>query len=389
MLSKILIFIVFLFKINFKICCNSDNCCFCFKNKNNNFKNNIDDDNINDDKKNFDDIKNEDDNKNKNDKNLDNIIKNDKIYKKDIQKSKFKWNDNNCSIKTSLLNLMIFFDNCPELFEDIKKEENIKCKRARKEALEIIKEIINIREKYLKGENLIRMEDFYKRCHDYQYKFYKEVKNEELEDIDKLKKLVEESINLADLVGFNYYLFSIVEALNEGRIEQAQNEKNIFKDFRDYDLETPDYKEYRTNFTCGCSLSILLKLLSKFVKDFFILEGNLINEYIYKGKIFRTKLFDNSNDKIILDNINKLEVNDKIISIMLKVKYGTIGHACLIFNDKNNPKKWYFDNVNNIIEVDFNDVKNKKFQKLLDIWYKKGGPYHYKFNIIEEILLIK
>ena len=351
MISKLIIFIVFLFKVKSKICCN------CKKNNNDNNK-----------EINSEDIEKE------NDKKIVDIIKNNEIYKTDYKTSKFKWNNNNCTIKTSLLNLMLFFDNCLEIFEDIKKEENIICKRAKKEALEIIKEIIKIREKYLKGENLITMQDFYKRCHDYQYKFYKEVKDDEIYDIDKLKKLNEESIYLPELICFGYNFKDILDNLDNP--SQLSNEKDEFVKFRDKDLEKPDYKEYRTDFESGCKFLLIIKLLSKLIKDLKVIDYDTNKiAIIYKGKIFKIESYL---------NITELDINDKIISITLGVNYGNTGHSCLIFRDKDN--KYYFDCCNDIIEINVEDIKNKNFQKILDIWAKKCNSYHYKIRSIGEIL---
>ena len=51
----------------------------------------------------------------------------------------------------------------------------------------------------------------------------------------------------------------------------------------------------------------------------------------------------------------------------------------------------YFNilNDNNVLVIDFEDVKNKNFQKILDIWYKKDKSYPYTFGSIEEVLYKK
>ena len=362
MLLKKQIFILFIFENYYKIF-SYTNCCCYYDNKNKEKNNNLNNNKENNEKINKDDEY----------ENLDDILKNNDIYKKDYKESKFKWNDNNCTIKTSLLNLMLFFDYLPVLYEDIKKEENIKCEKAKKEAIEFINEIINIREKYLKGENLIKMEDFYKKCHDYKYKFYKEIKDDELDDIDKLKEIEEENIYLSELLGFSYQLDDMLTYYNENNKELFNSEKEAFKDYRDNDLEESYYKEYRTDFECGCSLDLILELLSKLIKDFKVIHYPAFYQIIYKKYIFQIK--------------KNLEVKNNLISIKLHVKYKDIGHSCLIYKDKNN-NKYYFDCCNKVIEIDFEDVKNKNFQKILDIWYKKTGSYKYTFDDIREVLYL-
>jgi len=377
MLFKLLFFIIFLFKINSKICC-------CCKN-NNSEKNSID--NSKDNNKNSENIKEKE--KNKYDQKIDEIIKNNEIYKKGYKTSKFSWNNNNCAIKTSLLNLMLFFDNCPELFEDIKKEENIICKRSKKEALEIIKEIIKIREKYLKGENLIKMEDFYYLLQKYTHSFIKSIKNEELDDINILKEIEKETMDYYNFTFGkfpknidNFFLGYAIKNYNDKNI--LNKFKNDFIEYRDVELDNDCKIEKETDFLSSFRLHLILELLSKFVKGFSILEGKLFDRYAYNQKFFEIKQFNNNNENIISENIKNLEINDKIISITLSVKFGSTGHACLIYKDLDN--KWYFDCCNSVIEVDFEDVKNKNFQKILDIWAKKCNSYHYKFESISEIL---
>lgn len=379
-LKIILFFIIFLFKFNSKSCC-------CYKN--NNSENNIID-NSKDNKKNSENIKEKENEKNKDDQKIVEIIKNNEIYKKDIKTSKFSWNNNNCTIKTSLLNLMLFFDNCPKLFDDIKKEENIICKRAKKEALEIIKEIKNIREKYLKGENLIRMEDFYYLLQKYTHSFIKSIKNEELDDINILNEIENETMDYSSfsLKKFpqisNWFLELAIKNYDDKNY--LNKLKNNFINYRDVELDKDFKIKKETDFSSSFRLSLILKLLSKFVKDFYILEGKLLNRYSYKQEPFRIRGFNNYNEDMRLEDIKNLEINDQIISIHLNVKYGTTLHACLIFRDKDNCKKWYFDCCDNVIEIDFEDVKNKNFQKILDIWAKKCNSYNYTFKEIEEIL---
>jgi len=376
----ILFFIIFLFKINSKTCC-------CYKN--NNSENNIID-NSKDDKKNSENIKEEE---KKDDQKIDEIIKNNEIYKKDIKTSKFNWNNNNCAIKTSLLNLMLFFDNCPKISEDIKKEENIKCKRAKKETLEIIKEIIKIREKYLKEENLIRMKDFYYLLQKYTHSFIKSIKNDELDDINIFNEIEKETMDYSE---FSNEKFSkITNWFLEPAIKNYNDKNNLdelkkdFIEYRDVELDKDFKIKKETNYSSSFRLSLILELLSKFVKGFLILEGKLFYRYSYKQKFYDIKIFNNDNKDIRLENIKNLEINDKIISITLCVEYGSIRHSCLIFRDKDNSKKWYFDCCNKVIEIDFEDVKNKNFQKILDIWTKKVKSYHYTFRNIDEVLYKK
>lgn len=352
----ILFFIIFLFKINSKTCC-------CYKN--NNSENNIID-NSKDDKKNSENIKEKEKEKNK-----------DKYFK-----SNFKWHDNNCGIKTSLLGLMILFDNIPELYEYIKDENNIKYPRCKDYVKKIIKEIVNIRERYLKDEKLIDMVDFYKYCHDYLWNFYKSITDDELEDNVKLIQIYLQHPEFFIGINGEVLLLSIIQGANKDL-----NIK-LFKEFRDKDLENHYYKNYLTDYSSAIRTHNLIEFLLKTVKNMNYENKNLILTFEFNGKkyVYVYKEYYNTGHSY---NIKDLEINDQIISIYLGVTCGSIGHGCLIFRDKDNCKKWYFDCCNKVIEIDFEDVKNKNFQKILDIWTKKCNSYNYKFKEIYEVLYKK
>ena len=311
------------------------------------------------------------------DKNEDNKPKNKNEDKKNeitSKNSRFSWYKNNCSIKTSLLNLMVLFDNYNQLFEKLKDDNIITCIKARKEFKRILNEIINIRNKYKNNEELIRMEDFYKRCHDYKYNFYKSITNDDLINLEQLNKIIDENDKiLRDMIHFNYDIDSKIFYIND------------FIEFRDEDLNEPFYKDYRTDYTAGFSLSKILYMLVKLTNVLKIENYHVFGDNIYTFDDYKFKIvsYNNGNYELVSDNMKNVEINDNLISLTIGLSYGDIGHSALIFKDIDN--KYYFDCCNKVIQIDYQDIQNKNFQKIVDQWIKVGN-INYKFESIKEAL---
>jgi len=316
-------------------------------------------------------------------KNKNEDIKNEDSKNKITSKnSRFMWNNNNCSIKSSLLNLMILFDNYNQLFEKLNDDNIITCIKARKEFKRILNEVINIRNKYKNNEELIRMEDFYKRCHDYKYNFYKSITNDDLINLEQLNKIIDENDDiLRDMIPINY---SIDSKDFNNKIEY-ENEIKMFIEFRDEDLNTSDYKDYRTDYTAGFTLSKILYMLVKLTNVLKIENYHVFGDNIYTFDDYKFKIvsYNNGNDELVSDNMKNVEINDNLISLTMGLSYGDIGHSVLIFKDIDN--KYYFDCCNKVIQIDYQDIQNKNFQKIVDQWIKVGN-INYKFESIKEAL---
>ena len=360
----------------------------CYKNKKNNIDNFEISTNIEDKNKDFNDdaprineeLKKDEDKKNKDKKELE------------YQKTSFLHNSDNCLFQTVFLDLMVIFDYFPELFEEFKKEENIiKDNCDVKYKKEVIDEIVNLRERYLKGETGIDVHKIYDIFLKFNEKYIQSLNFDDFIKNKKYRDFYNISQNIVLILSSNIdkKKLNITKIINTIDKEDYTNkvdlnDENIKKTFNDQIKNYKLKKAYNTyQASGGLTLEYLILYLNNYVSKF--VEINVISklkinktneEIIYKDdknkELFKIK-------NIYKENINEYyKFKDKIIIMNLNVRDKRINdaHNCNIVKEKDNI--YYHNSCNYKTIVSKSDFDNFNIQNILDESKKcDNHPFEY------------
>lgn len=300
-------------------------------------------------------IQNENDNKNNNDfRKKHNNLKNkefkiDKKYLNDYkicdEKCFFEYENNNCTVKSTLSIFCKIF-NKKKIIEDWLKSNNI-----------ILKTLGEILDRYNKNDKSKKDYDIF--FHNL-LSFFVDYYNDNIK-IQKLKtepdKDFKEIMNIF-LKFFGNYDFKEIKK-NDQEITFSDLFNNVDK------LKYQKYNDYLARF----NLSNLIVLINKFYHLNY--KNPQIHYFQVENDIYVTNCTDNFDD---------------LFFISLDVRYGNIGHRCIIFKENN---KFYFENCNKIFEINNKLVEvcweNDNYQQIIDIYIKEGG-INYKYESVDEYL---
>ena len=323
-------------------------------------------------------------------KNVD-IKKSNYIYNEHDNVSPFYWHDSNCEFKTALTEFNLLCLYIPEIIEKLKDSNNIiqnfidiNLKKS------IVNEIINLHTRYKNFEKQIKVDkiiDLLKEIaicclNEYNPRINKDYNDKLIEIISKLGEF-------KFIIDFDVFIELIEHILSD---DCEISKKNEYID--EYNKKKNNKLSVNSGYQSNISLVEFINFLNKYVlKIFDEYEKKYILDKKSNNDIYNYKI-NNKNFKIYRiyntitcgnkDVFRQIFNDNKVISFNIESKYSDSIDHCSCFVNYN--EKYYYDSYNNYINVDYNDLKNAEFEKILS--YHSKETFSTEFTQVCDVIFI-
>ena len=285
------------------------------------------------------------------------------IIKKEIDKSLlqnyevcndivfYKWHSNNCTVKYTLIALIITF-NKPKILNDWLNSGN-----------EFLKTLAEIFIRYNNKDN--SKDDvsiFFHALLKYLVDYYNN-------NIEIQKKKTEMDSDFIKIIEHFKNMFPCYKVEKIGKIfEDIKNIDELFKN-----VNKLEFKNY-SDFTSSLNITnIIFDIIAKIYNINF--EKHYIHEYFQIENNVYTNDFE-------IEDFYKVP----FFTLTLRYKDTNIIHECIIYKKED---KYYLENCNTVIKINKELVKtcyeNDDFQPIINIYIKNGG-LEYKYKYVDDNL---
>jgi len=265
-------------------------------------------------------------------------------YKVCDEKCFFEYENNNCSVKSTLSIFCKIF-NKKTIIDNWLKSDNI-----------VLKTLGEILDRYSKNDKSKKDYDIFFHCLlNYFVDYYND-------NIDEQKKKTEVDKDFKDTVNIFRKMFC---AYKINGIE-LDGECIYFSDV----IKKVDRLEKKTytDFLCKFNLNDLIFIINKFYHLNY--QTHAYNYFQVENDIYTDSCYD----------------FNMLYYLALHVKYFNIGHQCIVFKEDD---KFYFENCDKVFELNEKLVeacwKNCNYQPIIDIYIKEGG-INYKYESAKDFL---